>query len=183
MLFRIGCVLLCCCGILSAEETREVEIAVLKLTVPAAWKQKQASNNLRLGEFVIPAAAGDAEPAELVLSGPFGGSVAQNVERWVAQFEPAGREAKLTEGTGRQGKYVFADLKGTYKKPIGPPIQMRTQAVEGYRMLAVMYQVEGNNGGNYFLKLTGPAATVETAEAAMRTMIGAAADKEKPYEK
>jgi gluconolactonase len=165
----------------SAEETREVEISGMKLVVPTSWKQKQPSNKLRLAEFEIPAAEGDTEAGELTLSGPFGGSVAQNVERWVAQFAPEGRESKITTGTGTQGKYVFVDLKGSYKKPVGPPVLGKTQAVAGYRMLAIMYTVDGAQGGNYFLKLTAPEKTAEASAAALRASVGGDAAKEEAF--
>lgn len=164
------------------EETVEVKAADLTLNVPKAWKQQQPSNNLRLAQFVVPAAAEGVEAAELVISGPFGGSAAQNIQRWLGQFDSKGREVKMTQGTSSQGKYILVDISGTYNRSIGPPIRRQTESVEGFRVINVMLSVENGRGGNYFLKLTGPSETVATAGALLRASFGADADKETAYE-
>jgi gluconolactonase len=157
-----------------------VELQDLKLTVPADWKAMQPSSRLRLAEFSIPAAEGDTEASELVVFPPFGGSVEQNVSRWVTQFEGEGRQVRMRKGASTHGDYVLVDMQGTYKKPVGPPIQGRTAAVENYRMLAVILMVEGK--GNYFLKVTGPQKTVAGVVDAFRTSFGADKEKEVDYE-
>ena len=164
----------------AAEETREVVAQDLKLQVPSDWKQQQPSNKLRLAQFEIPAAEGDADGAELVVFPPFGGSKAQNIERWIAQFNSQGREVKLTQGEAPQGDYVLVDIAGTYQKPDGPPFLRRTKPVEGYRMLAVI--LTSKESGNYFLKVTGPDKTIAAAADEFRATFGASAETEKPYE-
>lgn len=177
-LLLLGC--LVTVPLAAAEETREVVAQDLKLQVPADWKQQQPSNKLRLAQFEIPAAEGDEEGAELVIFPPFGGSKAQNIERWIAQFDAQGREVKLTQGESPQGDYVLVDIAGTYQKPDGPPFLRRTKPVEGYRMLAVI--LTAKDGGNYFLKVTGPNKTISAATDKFRATFGASADSEKPYE-
>lgn len=162
-----------------AEDTKEVEAGPLKLQVPGTWKQNEPSSSLRLAEFEIPAVEGDAEPGELSAFGPFGGTVEANVSRWIGQFDAEGRTVKMSQGSGTQGKYVFVDIKGTFKKPVGPPVQGRTQPTPGYQMSAVMVIIEGQ--GNFFLKLTGPEKTVAAAGADFRKSIGGDAEKEEPY--
>ncbi len=164
---------------LRADETREVKIAPLTLEVPASWKQQQPSNNLRLAQFSIGPAEGDTEPAELVISGPFGGSVAENVKRWVAQFQADGLEQKITQGESSQGKYIFAELSGTYLKPDGPPIQRKTSPTPGYKTASVMLMVPEK--GNYFLKLTGPQKTVDEAIEGFRASFGGDVEKEEAF--
>jgi len=169
-----------CCSAYAEDETREVKAGDLTLKVPKDWKQQQPSNKLRLAQFTIEAAEGDEEGAELVVFPPFGGTIAQNVERWIGQFESEGRSVKMTEGKTDQGSYVFVDLAGTYKKPDGPPFLRKTIAAPGYRMLAVI--LSSDSGGNYFLKVTGPDKTVKASEDALRASFGADAEKEKAYE-
>lgn len=165
----------------AAAQAAEVKLDALTLTVPAQWQQQRPSNNLRLGQFQIPAVAGDQEPAELgIFNFGFGGGVKENVARWIGQFEPDGREVKITRGASKQGSYVFVDLRGTHKKPIGPPVQQRTQPAPGYRMLGVILAIEGK--GNYFLKLVGPEKTVAAAAEAFRTSFGGNAASEKEYD-
>lgn len=161
------------------EKTVKVELEGITLEVPAAWEKQKPSSNLRLGQFAIPAAEGDAEGAELAIFPPFGGSVRQNVDRWIQQFESQGREMKATQGDCPQGKYVFIELTGTYKKPVGPPFLQQTEPAPGYKMLGVILTAKS---GNFFLKLTGPKNTVAQAAAAFRRSFGAQADKETRYE-
>lgn len=165
----------------AADATREVKLEDLKLSVPASWKQQQPSNNLRLGQFEIPAVEGDKEPAELtVFNFGAGGGVNSNLQRWIDQFEPTERKSKLTQAKCAMGDYVLADISGTYKKPIGPPIQGKTQPMPNARMLGVILSMEKK--GLYFLKLTGPDKTVASAKTALRAAIGAKESDEKPFE-
>jgi gluconolactonase len=124
---------------------------------------------------------GDKEPAELaVFNFGAGGGVQANIDRWVGQFLPENRQAKSTQGKCPLGEYVLVDVSGTYRKPVGPPIQGRTESVPGSRMLGVILSVEKK--GLYFLKLTGPEKTVAAAATALRTAIGGKMQDEKPYE-
>lgn len=163
-------------------ETVEVKASDLTLQVPKNWKQQQPSNNLRLAQFEIPSGKDGVEPAELVISGPFGGSASQNIKRWVGQFAAEGRQAVMKEGESEQGKYIIVDLTGTYNRSVGPPFLRKTEAVEGFRVINVMLSVTAGRGGNYFLKLTGPDETVAPVADQLRKTFGGDAEKEKPYE-
>ena len=167
-------------GCADGDETVEVDFDGLKLSAPKSWQKQQPASNLRLGQFAIPAVEGDAEPSELAIFPPFGGTVQQNIDRWVAQFENEGRTAKSTQGECPQGKYVFVELSGTYKKPNGPPFLQQTKPAPGYKMLGVI--LTSKSGGNYFLKLTGPQKTVTANAEAFRKSFQADASQEKPYE-
>lgn len=160
-------------------ETREVKIDDIALIVPSHWKEQEPSSRLRKAQFEIPQVEGDSDPAELVVSffEGSGGGIDANVQRWVNQFQSKERTAKLTEGTSKQGKYAFAEIAGTYNKPVGPPIRQQTKPMPGARMLGVILTVEGK--GNYFLKLTGPEKTVAAAADAFRASFGADAKSEK----
>ncbi len=161
-------------------ETQKVELKGLTLEVPKTWEQQQASNNLRLGQFVIPKVEEDTEASELVVFPPFGGTVRENVDRWIQQFEGQGREMKATQGECAQGKYVLIELTGTYKKPFGPPFLQQTQPAADYKMLGVI--LSKTDGGNFFLKLTGPKKTVAASAEALRKSFGGEASKETKYE-
>ena len=168
-----------------ASQTQTVEIDSFKLTVPETWKATEptpAQRQFRKAQFEIPAVEGDSEPAELVIFyfGPQGGGgVGPNIERWVGQFDAKGRKAKITTGDSDQGKYVFVDISGTYNKPIGPPIQQKTEAMPGARMLGVILEV--GDDGSYFFKLAGPERTVTAAATDLRNSIGAKAENEREY--
>ncbi len=155
------------------KKTHEVKVDGLTLTVPESWKQLQPKSKFRKAQFETPAAEGDKEGGEVVLFyfGGGGGGVDQNIKRWIGQFKSTGRKLRLTQGKASQGKYVLVDLRGTYNKPIGPPIQRKTKPTPGSRMLGVILSVQDK--GNYFLKFTGPEKTVAAAAADFRKSIGA----------
>ncbi len=163
-----------------ATATKEVKAQDLTLAIPESWEEQQASNNLRLAQYGVPAVEGDEDPTEYVVFPPFGGTIQQNIDRWVAQFTPEGRDVKMLDGEATQGKYVLVDLTGTYKKPDGPPFLRKTIDAPDYKMVAVIITV--NNGGNYFLKITGPIKSVEAAINDFRKSFGGDAEKEKPRE-
>ena len=163
----------------SEAKTVEVKVKELTLVVPESWKQQPPANTLRLTQFEIPSSNNSAEPTECVVSGPFGGSIQANLQRWIDQFVSDGRKMNVTEGKSSQGNYVLLDISGTYLKSIGPPIRGQKEPAEGYQMMGVILTVEGT--GNYFLKLVGPAETVKSQAEAFRKSFGAKPETEKPY--
>lgn len=167
-------------SVAQAEETKEVEVKAIKLQVPGSWEQQPPSNRLRLAQFAIKP-AGDEEAGEMYVSafGGDGGGVAANVSRWVKQFEAEGREVTVTQGKSEVGAYVLADIKGTYNKSVGPPIQGKTEAVPNSRMLSAIIKVGGEN---YFLKMTGSQKTIAGQVENFRKSFKADKDSEKPYE-
>ncbi|MEO8499164.1 MAG: hypothetical protein ABI614_29210 [Planctomycetota bacterium] len=155
----------------AADELKEAKVGDITLKTPASWKQSEPTSKLRLAQFEIPAAEGDKEPAELaIFSFGAGGGVKANIDRWVGQFEAEGRKSKVTTAKSDLGEYVMVDVSGTYKKPVGPPIAGKTEALPGARMLAAILAVEGK--GNFFLKLTGEKGTVSAAADAFRGSFG-----------
>jgi hypothetical protein len=162
-----------------AAKTTEIKVDKLTLNVPGTWKQEEPANRLRLAQFAIPAAEGEKDPGELTISPPISGTIEANITRWIGQFEADGRELKMTKGETPQGTYILVDLKGTYKKPEGPPVLMKTTPHPGFRMYGIVFS--SKEGGNYYFKLTGPEKTVTAQTDALRTSIGAKAADEKEY--
>jgi len=162
-----------------AEETTDVNAGDLTLTVPRSWDSQPPNNNLRLAQFSVPNAEGETEAAEMVVFPPFGGSVNDNMARWVRQFDANDLKLEMVTGKSDNGEYYLLDASGTYKKPDGPPFLRKTIDVPDHRMIAVMLNVEGK--GNYFLKLVGPQETVGAAAKAFRNSFGANEETEKEY--
>jgi hypothetical protein len=147
-----------------------VEFAGLKSTAPGAWKEETPSNKMRLMQFKLPKAEGDAEDAELVLFRfPGGGSVQANLERQEKKFEiPAGKKAedvikteKMKFGDKFEGAYQ--DIQGTLLKKF-PPFDPNAKItkVTDYRQLYVVFEAkEGDATVLYSMTLLGPAKTVE----------------------
>ena len=57
--------------------------AGLNFTAPDGWRQSPASSSMRVAEFTLPRAPGDAEDAQLIVYyfGGSGGSVDANITR------------------------------------------------------------------------------------------------------
>ncbi|HET6325058.1 MAG TPA: hypothetical protein VFG04_10185 [Planctomycetaceae bacterium] len=168
------------CGLRAdaADETVTVDAGVLHLTVPKTWQSEKVTNRFRRAQFKVPKAKGDSEDADFVVYdfAGGGGGVDPNIQRWVRSFQPNGRKAKVVTGKSPQGEYVLADLEGTWNKPIGPMVEQRTQEMPNARVLSVILTTKE---GNYFLKLTGPKATVGANVDAFRASFGGDAKTEK----
>jgi gluconolactonase len=162
-------------------ETVEVKLRDLVLNLPKDWTAA-ADKPMRLATYEIPSAEGDKEKGELAIStfGGDGGGVAPNLERWVGQFDAEGREVTIKKGVVGDTIYHVADISGTYQKSVGPPVLRKTTPAKDYRMLGMIVQIKEK--GVYFLKLTGPDATVKAQAEAFRAAIGAKSEGEEDYE-
>jgi hypothetical protein len=105
-----------------------------------------------------------------------GGSIPDNINRWYMQFEqPDGSSTKdksKTEKFEVAGQTIhFVDIPGTFKDSGGGPFfQQRAPVMrESYRMLGAI--IETKDMGQHFLKITGPAATVDKLKDGFRKML------------
>jgi len=149
-------------GAAAAEDKKgtSVELAGMKSTTPATWKEETPSSNMRMAQFKIPKVEGDKDDAELaVFVFPGGsGTVKQNLERQLAKFAEEGRKEKVDKLMVGALEAAYQDVTGTYKKkPF--PMSDKFTPVEGYRQLYVVF--EAKDGKQYYLTLLGPAKTVE----------------------
>ncbi len=138
----------------------------LQFKAPAGWVTKPASSSMRVAQFALPRAAGDAEDAELVVyffGAGQGGGVQANLDRWISQMQQPGgtsskAAAKTTTVTANGLAVTVLDVTGTYAG--GGPMMMGggdSAPKPGFRMKAAVVETPK---GNYFIKLTGPAKTV-----------------------
>ena len=139
-------------------------VASLKFTAPAGWVTLKPSSSMRVAEFTLPKAAGDAEDASLVLYffGGQGGSAQANIDRWIAQMQqPDGKssESIAKRETLKVGTLSISlvDVSGTYIAEMSPGSTDHFNK-PGFRLKAGVIDTPG---GPYFVKLTGPAKTVE----------------------
>jgi len=169
-----------CISAIQAETTKEEKVNDFVLHVPDAWKKEQPSNAMRALQFSVPAVAGDPRSGEFaVFNFKGGGTVGQNIERWISQFDREGRKVSLFEGKSAGGRYWIADISGTYNKSVGPPFLRKTESQPGSRVLAVL--LVGKQGNVLYLKLDGPEKTIAAQTARIRQMIGADPESEKPF--
>ena len=132
-------------------------------TTPDGWQQSPPGSSMRVAEFTLPRASGDAEDAQLVVYyfGGQGGSVDANLQRWTGQIEqPDGRpSAAVAKKESRRVNglaLTLVDVSGTYVAETAPGSTAHHNK-PGFRLRAGVIETAN---GPYFIKLTGPARTV-----------------------
>lgn len=140
----------------------------MSLMPAAGWKKKMPRSRIVEHEFEVPVVEGDEIPGRLTVMGS-GGSIDDNVNRWLGQFtdaagKPLTRDKARIEKLSVGGLTVhYVDLSGTFKDaPAGPFAGGPTTLRENYRMLGAI--IENKTAGNYFLKLYGPKNTIAANE-------------------
>ncbi|MEO8799455.1 MAG: hypothetical protein ABI551_16305, partial [Polyangiaceae bacterium] len=88
------------------------EPATLRWTVPTTWKVVDNPSTMRLATYEIPRASGDVDRADLSVVRA-GGTAEANAQRWVGQFDEAGRDTRSLE-TIHGIKVTIAEVSGTY---------------------------------------------------------------------
>lgn len=126
-------------------------------SVPQEWTSKPASG-MRLAEYTVPLAEGDTTPVSFVVFTPMGGSVQDNIDRWIGFVQqPDGSSSKdkaRIEKLQASGLNIsVVDLTGNYSGgDMGggtiPNARMRNAVVE-------------TPAGNYFVRFVGPKNTVD----------------------
>ena len=120
---------------------------------PARWHRRPASSPMRVAEYAVPHVAGDPTDAEctVITFGPSqGGSLDDNVNRWVRQFNPL--SGPPTKGTLRVAgmNVTRVEVAGSYHPMMMP----------GARLVGAIVEAPS---GSWFFKLTGPDSTVRAA--------------------
>ena len=149
-------------------EPYEASVGGFKFTVPADWQEQPPKSDVLLGEFTIP---GEGGSARLTLSSAGGGTEA-NLERWRGQFShgPNDPEPRQSEITFDGQKGTLIELSGTFTDMFGGG-----RPSKNWRMLGVAVPL---GPINFFVKLTGPHATVTAQkEAFVKFVESAKADK------
>jgi hypothetical protein len=136
----------------------------LRFQAPSGWVAERPTSSMRVAQYQLPRAEGDAEDASLVVyyfGQGQGGSVEANLDRWINQIEqPDGRPSKekaRTETITVNGLNVtLLDVTGTYRAEMMPGGGVR-QNKPNFRLRAAVIETPK---GAYFVKLVGPEKTV-----------------------
>lgn len=147
----------------------------LAYAAPAAWPTRPAASSMRVAEFVVPRAAGDSEDGELVVYyfGTGAGTVDANVDRWIGQIQqPDGSSTKERARRSTQTvnglQVTTVDAAGTYVAELRPGATEHFNK-PGFRLRAAVVETPR---GPYYIKMTGPAKTMEAADAAFAAFVG-----------
>lgn len=149
--------------------------ATLAFITPDGWQKQPVASSMRVAEFSLPRAAGDAEDAQLVLYyfGGSGGTVEANLQRWVGQMQQPDGKPLPSSAAKKETRRVnglsltLLDVSGTYVAEMAPGASERHNKPD-FRLRAGV--VETANGP-YFIKLTGPAKTVAKWEHAFEQFV------------
>ncbi len=140
--------------------------AGLVYQLPAGWVNEKPSSSMRLAQASIPGKGGPAQFGIFYFGPGGGGTPEANIERWVDQIDqpvaPPHRESFAAHGL----KLTWVEVAGTMKPTtvgMGP-----ATAQPGYRLLGAV--VEGPNGP-WYVKVTGPDATVAAARGAFLELL------------
>jgi hypothetical protein len=160
---------LACAGTKATVGTNNVQTPVnpngeLHYQVPEGWVTEKPSSSMRFAQFKLPRADGDEEDASLVVfffGANQGGSVSDNIDRWVGQMQQAdgssSKDKARTETLTVNGlKVTTVDVSGTYTAQMSPGSEKHFNS-GNYRLRAAIIETPR---GNYFAKLIGPTKTV-----------------------
>lgn len=133
---------------------------------PAALHWRSPTSPMRNAEYFV--GEGDAEAVMTVFHFPgMGGSIQDNVDRWVGQFEGVTANEENTETKTIAGLEVTTiDVQGTFSSSM--PMAGQAGPQENQRLLGAI--VDGPQGPVFF-KLLGPTPTVTSAEDAFAALV------------
>ena len=151
---------------LTRSPTDEIGVSMLgwvkgvRYYIPQAWSREAPANTMRLVQLRIPPGEDSGlDPGTLTVSGGIGGSVYDNINRWLQQMPEASftPQVQVIDFGPKDPLLItqlvmFGSLKGGV--PGGPPDDAPDQGFFG----AV---VEGGPEGTIFIRATGPRAVME----------------------
>ena len=152
-----------------ASETLKIAKDQLTIVTPENWKSVPPKSNFLLHEFRVPAEGKDFARITFSISG---GSIKQNIERWIAQFDSASKVESSTDKKDIAGGEVhLVDISGTYKESMGggPFAPGPVKKLENHRLLGAIIVLK--DGTQVFVKGTGPSAIMEENKDAFNKMI------------
>lgn len=170
----LALVALCTSVVTPALQAEELKLAdgKISLKVSDTWKKKKPRSNILEAEYEVPGKDDKAVAGRLTFSAA-GGGVEANIGRWYGQFEQPGggdssEKAKVDKLEVGGLKVTVVDLTGTFKEQLGGPLGP-TEKRADYRLMGAVVELKG--GGIYFVKLTGPNATLSANEEAFKELI------------
>ena len=155
-------------------ETNEVKVGAFTFAVPEGWTQVNPSSPMRKAQLEIARGPAKAEVTFFHFGKDQGGTTAENVARWYAQF-PGSEKNQVTENVqAGPVKITFAMTEGTFSSgmPGGPTTPMPDYGLCG----AILESADGS----VFVKMTGPNAIVKASTEAFKKMVSDAAKTAAP---
>ncbi len=154
--------------------TESVKVEAFTFAVPEGWRSVTPSSPMRKAQLEIARGPEKAEVTFFHFGADQGGTAADNVARWYAQF-PGSEKSQVTEHVQIGSvKITFAMTEGTFSSgmPGGP-----TTPMDGYALCGAILETAN---GNVFVKMTGPNAVVKASTEAFKKMTSEAAKAAAP---
>jgi hypothetical protein len=141
-------------------------------TAPKDWVSEPPANAMRRAQYKVPGKGGAAECVVFYFGPGQGGDPQSNAVRWASQFanadgSPATSAMKTRQADVNGLEVLYVETRGTYLA--GSMAGAEIEKKPGYALYGAV--VEGPDA-NWFVKLTGPEATVSAQRAAFESMIG-----------
>lgn len=143
------------------------KVGPLRWEAPEDWRAVKPASNMRLAEYHLPPAP-EAEPATLTVfyfGKGGGGSIQDNIDRWVGQFKEQTSEPEQTTRKVNGLNVHLVDAAGTFN---AGSMMGGGEAQPDWRMRAAIVETPA---GNFFFKLTGPSDTVGSHDESFETFI------------
>jgi hypothetical protein len=158
-----------------AEQSAEpVKVGPFTFAVPEGWRSVTPSSPMRKAQLEIARGPDKAEVTFFQFGAGQGGTPADNVARWFAQFPGSEAKQKTESIQAASVKITFASTEGTFSSgmPGGPTTPMPGYALCG----AILESAEGD----VYVKLTGPEVAVKASTDAFKKMISDATKNATP---
>lgn len=143
------------------------------LAAPADWTAKPITSSMRAADFLLPAKPGAEAELIVYYFGPNGaGSVDDNLDRWLGQFQQA--DGKKSRDVAKIEKTKFGGQDATYVSVSG---RFVTQGMPGgggpvdKQDQSMLAAIVGSPSGPYYFKLVGAKSTIDASAAAFRAML------------
>jgi len=143
--------------------------AGLTFSVPEGWVPQTPSSSMRAAQFAMPSGEEGVDDAILAVFASIGGTVEQNITRWIDQVSnPENPAARDTREVGSLTVHTVV-VTGTFSAGMmsggGAP-------APGTTLLGAV--ITGGPGGPVFLKATGPKEAIENNFGAWEALISSA---------
>lgn len=150
----------------AAETPATFKVSEFTFKTPAGWSWVETTSAMRKAQLKITDAKAkeNAEVVFFYFGAGGGGGTKANVDRWISQFQDAGKP-RTEEVTVGRTKVTYVQTEGTYLS--GPPGGAKTPLANHALLGAIVEGAEGS----VFIKLTGPKALAKAAEAEFKKLV------------
>jgi hypothetical protein len=119
---------------------------------------------MRKSQFRLPGPKSPSGDVEVAVFAGIGGSVEQNVTRWINQFTTP-ESPQVDKQVINNFQVTLVDVTGTFSAGM---MSAGAEPKPGYRMLAAVIET---GGAPWFVKLVGPEENVEKWESSFRQFV------------